>query len=209
LEDVFEALMARYLSSRCRFYRRKKMELIEVQPTEEQSKWCREYLSRNNLGNRGEFDGDKFQQFFGLLAQVIIVDRYGLPRPAERQESDGGYDVTIDGTRYDVKCRKVNCPYRPHYPHNLKASQVAYDCDGYIFTAYNTRDGVFTICGAIKKEDFLRLAQYFKEGEKRLRDDGKYMIVKGTGGMYELENKYLGPLPVKKRGQQCLGDWVI
>ena len=169
----------------------------------EQVDWCKKYLQRNKMGQRGEFDGDTLQQLFGLQAQVIICDLLGHQRPLEGEGFDGGYDVMLEGQHYDVKCCIRDGNFKPSkYCHNLKASQLRYkQCEGYIFVSYNKANGEFTICGCIEKEVFKHYARHYVEGIERPRTDGTTMTVKGTGGMYELKDGYLEEIPFKETAE--------
>ena len=98
-------------------------------PTDEQRQFCYEYLKNNNLGNRGYFDGDDKQQYYGLLAQIMVTDLFNLPRP-QSEGFDGGYDFKLFGLKFDVKCELRNVPFdESRFVHNFSEPQKDYAVD--------------------------------------------------------------------------------
>jgi len=172
--------------------------LPTYEPTQEQKVFVKEYLAQGSVANRGAFDGDQFQQLFGITAQVIVTDALGLMRAKNENTFDGGWDLEWNGKKWDVKCEMRTVAFKKSkFVHNLVAKQIKYDVDGYIFVSYNKSAGEYTICGHIEKNDFLKHSSFHMEGSSRTRSDGTMMVVKnGTGGLYELEQKHLKPLPI-------------
>lgn len=171
--------------------------IIQVRASNEQKDFCKDYLAKGGLGHRGNFDGNRVQQLFGLEAQVVVGDLLGHKRPEHQEGFDGGYDLEVNGRRYDVKCEMRTTAFMPRkYVHNLNGAQEHYKTDGYIFVSYNARIGVFEICGFISKVDFMKNAEHFPDGAERKRADGTTFKVPNRGGLYELNQKFLKPLPM-------------
>lgn len=147
---------------------------MKLEATREQRDFCREFLKRGSIANRGKFDGNYYQQLFGLLGQVLISDHLGLERP-KNEGFDGGFDIEYNGKKWDVKCVQRKVDPKKHFANNMPGDQIRYQNDGYIFLSYNVESGVYTICGWISKEDFLKKATHYKIGEPRPRDDGTFM----------------------------------
>lgn len=166
--------------------------MIKITPNDEQLRFVDEFLKKGSIANRGCFDGSFLQQRFGLTAQIVVGDLLGCDRPVNLGVFDGGYDFIWMNKRFDVKCeiRSVNFNKKV-FVHNLMGKQVNYDVDGYIFVSYNRVDGVYEVCGWILKEDFLKNANFFSEGTKRIRSDGSALIVKSPGGNYEIQDRFL------------------
>lgn len=160
--------------------------------TDEQIQYARQYLEQGGIANRGDFDGDYHQQFFGILAQIVVQDYFGVPRPEYSEGFDGGYDFIYFNDKYDVKCELRTTDFKPRkYVHNLVASQLNYDVDYYYFVSYNRVKGEFTLCGRISKSQVLKYAEYFSRGSLRTRDDGTTFNVQAKGGMYEIKQRFL------------------
>jgi len=171
-----------------------KKEIIRRMASMSQIRFCRAYLDKGSIANRGEFDGNYSQQFFGLLAQVVVGDLLGCERPSNNGEFDGGWDLKHKGKLIDVKCEIRTVDFRvSEFVHNLVGSQMVYCADSFIFVSYNKTTGVFEICGFINKEDMKSKAKCFPVGTLRERTDGTSFSVEGTGGLYEIENKHLSP----------------
>jgi len=172
----------------------KKSDLIKREPTEEQAKFCQDFLKEGSIAKRGMFDGNYYQQLFGLMAQVVVGDLLGCPRPKNTGEWDGGIDLIKDGKKIDVKTEIRNVPFNVlHFVHNVTPSQIGYGSSHYVFCSFNRAFGVVEICGYIEKQEFLKNAEYFKDGEIRVRTDGSTLIIRGTKGLYELKNRFLKP----------------
>ena len=67
---------------------------------------CWEYLSKNNMGNRHSANGNKEQQFVGLIGEVLTKSIFGL-KHKYINGFDGGFDLEYKGKKIDVKTDKV------------------------------------------------------------------------------------------------------
>lgn len=167
--------------------------MIQRIASDEQIRFTREYLEENNMGNRGVFDGDYYQQLFGLQAQVIVTDLLGLPRPESGGGFDGGSDFEWAGKKWDVKCVIRSVKPLVSYACNLTESQTRYDCDGYFFVSYNKITGSFYLLGWITKEDYLSKATYHPIGSTVKRSDGTFITV-SSAPFYDITIKQLNRL---------------
>ena len=165
--------------------------MIVINPTSDQVLFANEFLKIDSMAHRGKFDGDKHQQLFGLIAQVIVMDYLKLDRP-KNEGFDGGFDLELNKKRYDVKCEMRTVNFQGTFVHNLSAFQINYKADGYIFVSYNKSNGEYSICGVISKEDLKNKSVFYKKGDPRQRRDGTVMFAQCD--YYELQNKYLIPL---------------
>ena len=130
------------------------------------------HLQENNLGQRGNADGNQEQQYVGLLGEYTVKKYLGLPLEFNI-EFDGGFDMAdIDGRKWDVKTMGRMVDPKPSYVNNLIASQLGYDCDYYLFCSLNKRTSVLTVCGYISTTTFKKMAYFTPEGKKITRDDG-------------------------------------
>lgn len=161
---------------------------MKFEATREQRDFCRNFLKEGSIAKRDKFNGDYYQQFFGILGQVIISDYLGLERP-KNNGFDGGFDLEYNNKKWDVKCVQRKVDPKRYFANNLPGSQAKYSNNGYIFLSYNVQTGIYSVCGWINKEDFFKKAKYFKSGEKRPRDDGTF--VKVYTDTYEILNNQL------------------
>lgn len=130
------------------------------------------YLQDNNIGQRGDADGNQEQQYVGLLGEYTV--KYHLGMPIDFAGGfDGGFDISdIDGGKWDVKTMGRTTDPKPHYVNNFIGSQLKYDCDYYLFCSLNKRTSVLTVCGYIGAASFKKRAYFTPKGEKVTRDDG-------------------------------------
>jgi hypothetical protein len=139
---------------------------------------CWNFLKKNNLGNRLEANGNKEQQFVGLIGEIMVVNLFGLEYKFS-QGFDGGFDFIYKGKRIDVKTMGRTVEPKPYFVNNFIAFQKDFNCDYYIFTSLNKKTNELTICGYLSKEDLLK-------GTKRTRTNGTSFILKTD--TYEIEN---------------------
>ena len=167
--------------------------ILNKYATPEQVKTAREYQEKvGGVGHRGDFDGDKIKQLFGLQAQMIVAEMLGVNNGLDSEGFDGGYDLEWNNKKWDVKCELRTVNFKPRkFVHNVAASQIRYQAEGFIFCSMNRTEGLFQVCGYITKEDFLEKATFYPQGTERERTDGTKMTVMNNGGMYELEQKHL------------------
>lgn len=156
---------------------------MKIEPTNEQRNYVKGILDKG-MGKRGEFDGDYFKRLFGHIAQVIVADEFDKPRPKDLTKPDAGWDIEIGDKKYDVKCMINNFDMKPSFFHNVPASQINYEGDGYIFVAYNNMKGIYDIRGFISKEKFKEKSTFRKKGERK----GDFVF---SYDEYELEDKKL------------------
>ena len=146
---------------------------------------CWDFLKKNNLGNRLEANGNKQQQFVGLIGEIMVVNLFGLEYKFS-QGFDGGFDFIYKGKKIDVKTMGRTVDPKPYFVNNFIAFQKDFNCDYYIFTSLNKKTNELTICGYLSKEDLLKKSTLYKKGTKRTRTNGTSFILKAD--TYEIEN---------------------
>lgn len=166
--------------------------MIVVRADDEQKYYTKTQVDSFDFGKRGKGDGNKDEQFTGILGQVMIADLLGFPRPNGLAGYDNGYDLSIFGKRVDVKTMTRTVPMRDDFVHNLIGYQKDYALDYYIFCSFNKKTDELTICGYISKKDFLIKSKYYSEGTKRYRTDGSFLISKAH--LYEISQKDLNQI---------------
>lgn len=149
------------------------------------------FLKENNIGQRGVGDGNKTEQYIGLLGEITTKKAFGLDIKLEAG-FDGGFDFKLNDQKVDVKTMGRNVDMKPDYVHNFNALQKHFKCDLYIFTSLNKKNYELTICGWVTKEQLFERSEKFKKGTKRLRDNGTYTTFKSPA--YEIKNKDLNPI---------------
>lgn len=146
------------------------------------------FLKHNNVGNRGKADGNKEEQYVGLLGETMVKNYLGVD-DVLRNGFDGGYDIEFKGMKIDVKTmgRKVNP--KLHYVNNFISYQSDFNCCAYIFCSINKLTSELTICGWLTKKQLFSRACLYKEGAIRTRSDGTTFKMKAP--TYEIKNSML------------------
>lgn len=150
---------------------------------------CKAILNTTNFGQRGKADGNKVEQYIGIIGQSVIMDLLGMPLIESSGGFDGGIDFTYNDKTYDIKTMGRETYPQDHYVNNLIAMQSNYDVDRYIFASINKLTVELTICGWIDKENFKTNAIFYPEGSIRTRSDGTTFTTKA--GLYEIKNSQL------------------
>lgn len=134
--------------------------------TNEQRKAAWKIVSQTNMGNRGEFDGNKNQQYTGMLGEIIMADMLGFDRPNEAlsDRNKKGIDFVIYGRKVDLKTMARDYDVRDNYVNDLYKGQVDSDyseTEIYAFSSINKKKGEITFIGIIPKnwikEEWLHL----------------------------------------------------
>jgi hypothetical protein len=150
---------------------------------------CKTILETTNFGQRGKADGNKVEQYIGIIGQSVMMDLLGMPLIESAGGPDGGIDFTYNNKTYDIKTMGRETYPQPHYVNNLIALQANYKVDRYIFCSINKLTVELTICGWINKKEFADNAIFYPEGTIRTRTDGTTFTTKA--GLYELKNSQL------------------
>ena len=151
---------------------------------------CKKQIDKQNFGKRSKDNGNRNQQYIGIVGQSVIMDFFGLGYINGKSGFDGGVDLEYKGKKYDVKTMTRTVDVKDSYTNNFLKTQEDYDVDGYIFCSINTKKKELTVAGWIKKEDLNRI--------KRLKPKGT-ICKNGIGAkefplrfdMYEIDNKHL------------------
>jgi len=151
-------------------------------------KQCWEYLSKNSLAHRGKADGNKNEQFVGLVGEILTKKVFGIKHKFEKGY-DGGFDFQYKNKRIDVKTMSRTVDMKDHYIHNFIAYQKDYNCDAYIFNSINKKTNTLTICGWVTKEELKEKSSFYKKGSIRERTDGSTFAMKTD--TYEIKNNML------------------
>lgn len=149
---------------------------------------CWDYLSKNNMGNRHSANGNREQQFVGLLGEILTKQFFGLSHKYTIG-FDGGFDFNYNGKRIDVKTMGRTVDMKPHFVHNFICFQKDFDCDIYIFNSLNKKNNNLEICGWVTKDDLINKSILYKKGDIRNRDNGSSFEMKAD--TYEIENRLL------------------
>jgi hypothetical protein len=145
-----------------------------------------EWLKKNNIANRGEFDGNKENQLVGLIGEYEVHNLLLGYYPEFKNSFDGGIDIIYKNKSIDVKTMGRTVDAKLSYINNFVSSQIKYDCDILVFVSINKKQNTFQICGYINKEDLEIESMFYEKGEKRYRDDGTFFILKTD--TYEIYN---------------------
>ena len=151
-------------------------------------------VNKYNFGKRGFADGNKEEQYTGILGQNVVCDYYNQPLTSGEDGFDGGVDLYIEGKRVDVKTMGRKGPVKTGYTNNFLAAQDGYNTDIYLFCSINKTDSILTICGWVTKEQFKNRRVFHNQGSIRVRRDGTAIKVKSD--LYEIDNDMLNKIRV-------------
>lgn len=164
---------------------------IEIKLTDESGFLLRQKVADildNNL-TKGAEKGSKEEQSFGLLAELVIRSKVGLPEIKE-EDHPLGFDILLaSGIKVDVKCRGGKMPFREIYvgadeigreaKHNFFARQLydlKLDADIYLMThlehpndpvlpgTKRQKKWILYVCGWVSKERAIREGVYLPRG---------------------------------------------
>ena len=174
--------------------------MFTVPINDEQRQYAWDLVSSTNFGQRAtrsdigmDSNGNKGQQYTGILGQTVLADLLNLPRPVKTSEFDGGVDFIIRGFCVDLKTMARDFDVSPRWANNLWQSQ----CDDkrsrtevYAFASINRKKRTFTFCGLFPRQ-WVSAAygvKYYPAGTMRdLRKNGE--VVQQfplKAGMYEI-----------------------
>lgn len=149
---------------------------------------CWEYLQENNMGNRHSANGNKEEQFVGLIGEVLTKKLF-KKKHTFKNGFDGGYDFIHRTKKVDVKTMGRTVDVKDYFVHNFIAFQETYNCDIYIFNSLNKKTNELNICGWITKADLFKNAIFYKKGTIRKRsNDTSFKMKTDT---YEIRNDLL------------------
>lgn len=163
--------------------------MYDIKISDEQKEYAKKLIDTYNFGQRGYADGDKTQQYVGVLGQTVLADYLRVNRPTGKSGFNGGIDFLINGLRVDIKTMGRTVAVKDHYVHNFIGMQKKFEVDYYIFCSYNKCNDILTICGYISKGEFNKLAKFYRKGARRYRDDGTYFLTKAN--LYEIKQSDL------------------
>jgi hypothetical protein len=150
----------------------------------------KDYISRNNLGHRGDgSDGTEEQQLVGVIGQNMVNLMLGKELMTESEGFDGGIDCKIFGIGFDVKTMGRSVEPRVDFVNNLVGSQFKFDSEAYLFLSLNKTNMLLTFCGWLPKEQFLLKSSFHQKDSIRTRTDGTSFRMKAD--TYEIKNKEL------------------
>jgi|TARA_R110000751_G_scaffold12185_4_gene41944 hypothetical protein len=98
----------------------------------------------------------------GFIGEYVAQEVYG-----GELDNTYTYDLLLsDGRRMDVKTKRTSVEPKMDYMCTVSASQIKYDCDGYIFARVLNSYSTCWILGHISKSDFLDKSTFHEKGSK-------------------------------------------
>jgi hypothetical protein len=98
----------------------------------------------------------------GFIGEYVSQSVYG-----GELDNTYTYDLLLsDGRRMDVKTKRTSVEPKMDYKCTVSASQIDYDCDGYIFTRVLNSYSTCWVLGHISKADFLDKSTFHEKGTK-------------------------------------------
>jgi hypothetical protein len=165
--------------------------LIKINVDTETKNKVWDFLSTNNIGNRIKANGNKEEQFVGLLGELKVKEFLNIDTKLQNG-FDGGYDLIYKGKKIDVKTMGRTVDVKPYYVNNFISYQKDFDCDIYIFCSLNKKTSILTICGWVTKGELMEKAEFYDEGTIRTRTNNTTFILKAP--TYEIKNDNLNDI---------------
>lgn len=181
--------------------------MIHQKIPQEIKTYCGRLISEYNFGHRGIADGNREEQYTGMVGQCMICKLFETALPTGEGGFDQGVDLTFEGLSIDVKTMGRTTAVRPHYVNNFIGLQKDYKTDIYIFCSINKKTSILTVCGWVTKAQLLERASFFKKGTKRYRSDGSWFRTKAD--LYEIANSKLNPADSVKELKENLVKYRI
>ncbi len=75
--------------------------MFKIQVKEDLLCYCRELVEKYNFGQRGVADGNKEEQYTGILGQCVVAQFFGQELISGEGGFDGGVDLVYSGLRID------------------------------------------------------------------------------------------------------------
>lgn len=151
--------------------------------------YSKRLIKEINFGNRGFADGNKRQQYIGIVGENVIRDYLGIKLIEFKNEFDGGYDINWNTYKADVKTMERKVKPTLEYVNNVLDTQMNYQANAFIFCSINSKTKILTICGWITKDEFKKYGDYYPIGSIRKRNDNTSFEL--HSGNWEIKNKYL------------------
>ena len=166
------------------------IERLKVKINTEIKKHCWEQVNKYNFGNRSKDNGNKEQQYTGIVGECVVREMFGIDYIDGSSGFDSGYDLKYASKKYDVKTMKRTVDVKDSYTNNFLKTQEDYDVDGYIFCSWNIKKSELTVAGWIKKEDVKRVKRLIPKGTIRKNGIGAKEFPLRFD-MYEIDNEHL------------------
>lgn len=151
------------------------------------------FLQNNNIGRRSKANGNKIEQYVGLLGECTVKWHLGIDYKL-KDEFDNGVDFIYNKKKFDVKTMGRKVYPKSNYVNNFISYQKDFDCDAYIFCSLNKINYDLTICGWVTKKELLQRAIIYEEGSIRKRADGTTFKLKAP--TYEIKNTELNNINI-------------
>lgn len=108
-------------------------------------------------------------RWVGDLGEIVVNDLLRMCRPNETEwhldDVVNKPDFTFCGITLDVKTVKRKVPIKTSYTAQITAKHANTPVQYLVFTSYEFTKNKMHILGAIEKSQFLRIADYFGEGD--------------------------------------------
>lgn len=149
--------------------------------------YSKQLIEEINFGQRAYDNGNKKEQFIGILSENTIRDYLGYEL-AEGNGYDGGFDIMYNDMKTDIKSMSRKVDPKPYYVNNIFDAQIKHQSEAYIFSSLNIVNKTLSVCGWITKKEFINKATFYPKGTERTRGKDKFTL---RADNWEIENKHL------------------
>ena len=150
---------------------------------------CNQQLENYNFGKRHTANGNKQQQFTGIIGQSVVMHLFNKGLIDGNEGFDNGVDILYNNLKIDVKTMGRTTDVRSNYTNNFLKLQDYFETEIYIFCSYHKVKQELTVCGWIDKESFIKKRKYHPKGSTRKRFDQTTFTT--FADLYEIDNYQL------------------
>ena len=169
-------------------------EIIRIPVGQNEFAYATEFVENNQIANRNVFDGNKRNQFVGILGQIVFYKYIYNEIPVLSEGFDHGIDLTYKGYSIDVKTMERKVFVKEYFANNFTSLQKHFIVDVLMFLSYNSNTdnlGVIEICGWIFKNDLEEKSIFRPKGSIVTRaDNSTFTLVED---LYEIPMENLNP----------------
>ena len=119
----------------------KAINMYKVEVSEYIITYCKNQVEQYNFGKRKEANGNKEQQFIGIVGQCVLMQLFNCGLVDGRTGFDNGIDIQFENHKIDIKTMGRNTDVKLDYTNNFIKFQENYQTTTYIFCSYNIKSG--------------------------------------------------------------------
>lgn len=101
----------------------------------------------------------------GALGEILVFDHFSKTNDVVDFTSTYDYDMTIAGSKIDVKTKASNFPPKPNFRINVSSFNIKQKCDYYFFVIINLSENKCWLAGYYPKDLYYKDSFFSKKGD--------------------------------------------